>query len=112
MNTQTPSAPASEMNPWNALIPLCTIGHNHADNNATGTNAKNPTITTKLEPLNVPIHSGSFVSKNLLCSMITIPEIINAPIIPMSNVLMLATIVKPLVPPTSAAKSTPKFAPH
>ena len=59
-----------------------------------------------------PNHSGNSVSKNLLCKYTTIHEIINAPIIPISRVLILAIIVRPLVPPVSAAKSTPKVPPH
>ena len=43
---------------------------------------------------------------------ITIPDISSAPIMPISNVFMLAIIVRPLVPPTSAAKLTPKELPH
>lgn len=65
-----------------------------------------------LRMMNVPNHSGNSVSKNLLCKYTTIHEIINAPIIPISRVLILVIIVRPLVPPVSAAKSTPKVPPH
>lgn len=42
----------------------------------------------------------------------TMPEIASAPSMPMSKVLMFAIIAKPLVPPTSALKSTPNTDPH
>ena len=42
----------------------------------------------------------------------TIPEMASAPIMPISSVLMLATMARPEEPPTSAEKSTPKVGPH
>ena len=90
----------------------CTLGHSPANRNAMGNMTKNPMITTKLEPENMPSHSGSSVSKYLLWINTTIPDMINAPSIPVSRVFMPQIMVRPLVPPISAPKSTPNPVPQ
>ena len=108
----TPATPLDLNTSCNKKIASCTLGHTNVNINANGIIIKNPIITTKLDPENIPNHSGNSLSKYLLCIQTTIPAIIRAPIIPVSNVLIPHTFANPLVPPISAAKFTPKLSPQ
>ena len=79
---------------------------------ATGIINPKPATTTSDEPLKMPMYSGTLTSNNLLCNQTEIDATMIAPTIPVSSVLMLAIIVRPLPGFAAWVKSTPNDGPH
>ena len=84
-------------------MPVWITGHTKQNTTANANITKNPITQTKQEPLNTPSHSGSLVSKYLLCKYTTTPATTKAPTMLVSNVLILATNAKPVPLPASTA---------
>ena len=101
-NSPVPATPVLMITLWSPEISAWTWGQMRADAAASGIMAANETMYTNVEPEKVPSHSGSSTSKNLLCRAMTTPEMMSAPIMPMSSVFMPATMARPEARPTSA----------
>ena len=69
---------------------------------------KNARITTNEVPWKIPRKTGNGLSKNRLWMAVTSPEMIIAPMMLVSSVLIPAIIASPLPAVGSAEKSTPK----